>query len=1285
MRSVLRFGNCAAATFILLISLGCGGQVAQRLELNQSAAIPPIQQQLEQTLSSELARLGIDPAKQPAAAPGPGNAVFDLRAVVLDADGSGPLPPTGVELSWTERCLGDYDQNGEVNAADLTPLGLHFAAPVSYLSVDETGGIEWWPQGDPDDDGAAEQPAPPAAGSGAENWRWARIDGDFNGSLAIGDITPIAAHWRERLDGYRIYRRGPGETEFSLLADPFSPSAPVTIARSAAFPDGADAPDPNRPVRYRFTDAVTDYGPYDYYVAAYDTESNTEGAHSASGAASSNRQPVANLEAFPGNGAAPLSVRLDASASSDPDGSISNYDWDFTDDGIWDLATDTFPEAVYVFPAKGVYTARVRVTDNNGATAETTVAISVSGAPVAALEAGIQSGVSPLFVAFDASASTDPDGQPLQFSWDFEDDGTFEVSTGAIGVASFIYQVSGTYHCKVRVTDQEGLSAVAEAVVRVDDSPLALLSAAPTAGYAPLEVEFDGSASLSGGYQLTYQWDFNGDGTYDVTTGVSPTVSYTYDSGGSYSAGMLITNSLGLSDYATLEINVNSAPHALLGANPTSGNAPMTVAFNASQSSDAGAITSFEWDWDGDGDFDFNSGLDPTVQHTYNFGGAFYAAVKVTDNEGQSAQAIVVLRVNSPPFAILDASDLIGNTPLVVDFDATGSHDPGGSIQHYLWDFEDDGIVDLDSGTTPSAQYVYNTFGLYTVRLTVVDDDGFTDFDTLSINVNQSPQALLTAEPMLGNPPLVVDFDASGSSDLDGTIVSYEWDPLGDGSFTAPAAQPTFQYSYTDGGVFVAAVRVTDDKGATDLGALPIDVNLPPSAVFTATPSLAEAPIDVEFDASLSSDPNNAIVSYEWDLDGNGSYEVGPAGSPTTSHNYASVSYANAGLRVTDELGLTATASLLLEYTAWLPVALLNGENLQSLDVSAANFSGAPALAFTGNSDGSMFYMRATDPDGLTWGLVQTIDGDPLAWPLSVSLLGTAAPLLGYSFSGTFEDSANNPLRFTHALDTEGQDWAAPLTVEAMAVGYSVFDTALQTIGGLPSMAYVVWHNGGYEIRFIQAQDASGTLWNAAQPVLQTTDVLSSISLISADGLPAVAYLRDTVNGSNHSYRVEYMRALDASGLSWGSPLQLHGPVATALGVSALAVASGNPALVVTNQNATTVNYGRANDAAGSAWPALTQIHSAGGTRYVHHPVLTIAAGMPSLAFATRLVAPATSFCDVSVMQAENASGSSWSAPEVIVPYASNASTVLAMTEADGQAALVVWDSGLQHYWFLVD
>jgi hypothetical protein len=78
----------------------------------------------------------------------------------------------------------------------------------------------------------------------------------------------------------------------------------------------------------------------------------------------------------PAQGLAPLTVSFDASDSFDTDGTIVSYEWDFTDNGVYEQ-NNTSPTTSYQYPSKGAYTCRLRVTDNDSLTSETVVTITV--------------------------------------------------------------------------------------------------------------------------------------------------------------------------------------------------------------------------------------------------------------------------------------------------------------------------------------------------------------------------------------------------------------------------------------------------------------------------------------------------------------------------------------------------------------------------------------------------------------------------------------------------------------------------------------------------------------------------------------------------------------------------------------------------------------------------------------------------------------------------------------------------------------------------------------------
>lgn len=105
---------------------------------------------------------------------------------------------------------------------------------------------------------------------------------------------------------------------------------------------------------------------------------NTNGSLLLVGGGGGNQPPVASLAAAPLSGNAPLNVSFDASASSDPDGTIADFSWDFDGDGFYDQSTGTSPFAAATYTIAGVYNATVRVTDDGGATDTDSVTINVT-------------------------------------------------------------------------------------------------------------------------------------------------------------------------------------------------------------------------------------------------------------------------------------------------------------------------------------------------------------------------------------------------------------------------------------------------------------------------------------------------------------------------------------------------------------------------------------------------------------------------------------------------------------------------------------------------------------------------------------------------------------------------------------------------------------------------------------------------------------------------------------------------------------------------------------------
>jgi hypothetical protein len=242
---------------------------------------------------------------------------------------------------------------------------------------------------------------------------------------------------------------------------------------------------------------------------------------------------------------------------------------------------------------------------------------------------------------------------------------------------------------------------------------------------------------------------------------------------------------------------------------------------------------------------------------------------------------------------------------------------PGATITQYAWDLATNGAAFTFPGTNP---YVYMRAGAYgedrSAAMQVKDSTGATDVARLRFRMVQMPEPSLTAPAVakVGDP---VVFDASKSKAwLDGgqpgEIQSYEWDEDGDGTYerTTNANTPRIAHTFTKASASACVkVRVIDQNGAMPSPVRAcVRVHTAPTATFTATPKPAEAGKEITLDASDSTD-DTSIVNYEWDLDGNGTFEKNGGAAKTTKVTFPKNGAFTVGLRVTDSDGATGTTT----------------------------------------------------------------------------------------------------------------------------------------------------------------------------------------------------------------------------------------------------------------------------------------------------------------------------------------------------------------------------------------
>ena len=284
----------------------------------------------------------------------------------------------------------------------------------------------------------------------------------------------------------------------------------------------------------------------------------TLGCYEDSGGKKKNKEPTANagldLEVL-----SLTEIQFDGTNSNDPDGKLVEYEWDFGDykNPSQDTSTDSEPKYTFIYP--GEYEVTLTITDDDGATATDELIVTVlNRKPVVELETEITANVYEI-IYFNITAE-DLDGYIRNFAWDFDSDGKNDWTATTTGTTTHFYDAPGSYQATLMVSDNSEEVTVATANITIIEvvkiPPVAEAGSSQTVPVGTVlltgtGVDLDGSIAL-------YEWDFDGDGKYDWSSGSSGIVSYNYTSEGEFQAKLRVTDDAGLTADDQVMIVVNN-------------------------------------------------------------------------------------------------------------------------------------------------------------------------------------------------------------------------------------------------------------------------------------------------------------------------------------------------------------------------------------------------------------------------------------------------------------------------------------------------------------------------------------------------------------------------------------------------------------------------------------------------------------------------------------------------------------------------------------------------------
>ena len=328
-------------------------------------------------------------------------------------------------------------------------------------------------------------------------------------------------------------------------------------------------------------------------------------------------------------------IIFDGSQSSDPDGTITTFAWNFGDG-----STATGRIATHAFTSLGTFTVTLTVTDNNGATASDTATVIANGRPTAALVCPASGKIGETLL-FDARQSSD-DGQIANYHFDFGD------GTTTSGINPFVtktYASTGTFTVTLTVTDEDNLSHQASCSIQI--SAVANLPPVANAGLDRTVsindmITFDGSGSTDAdGTIVRYEWRFS-----DGVTLVGQVVQRVFSAVGAFIATLTVTDDDGASGTDTARTLADGMPTAVLNC-PASAFPNKQVVFDASQSTDDTTILDYAIDF---GDGTAAHSLSAFIVHAYAAIGTYNVLLTVTDDDNlPDTEACTVTVAASPP------------------------------------------------------------------------------------------------------------------------------------------------------------------------------------------------------------------------------------------------------------------------------------------------------------------------------------------------------------------------------------------------------------------------------------------------------------------------------------------------------------------------------------------------------------------------------------------------------------------------------------------------------------